>query len=113
MMKDFIVHQDCQNLLEQKMKELLEVCQLYNLPMFATVAIKNDNGITEYKNIVYGSKSHNIDLYDDHIVKHMLIANGGWDVTLKRDTIIFNANDFLQNNDKESGADSICSTKSQ
>lgn len=61
---------------EARLKSLLEVCQIYHLPMFAAVAIKNTDNETEYSNIIYNGGSHNVSLKDDKIKKHMLVANG-------------------------------------
>lgn len=56
---------------------LLEVCQIYNIPMFASVAVENGAEKTEYENIVYGGRAHEVYLKDDHIQRHILVANGG------------------------------------
>lgn len=62
--------------LSEAMDNLLEVCQIYQLPMFCTVAVANDDNDTEYRNITYNSKSHVINLKNDNIRKHILISNG-------------------------------------
>ena len=60
----------------KKIDELLELCQYRNAPMFVTVAMDDDGNATTYHNRMYSAKAHNIKLSDDHIAKHMLIANG-------------------------------------
>lgn len=62
--------------IDSKLKELLELCQIYKVPMFASVAVKNDETGTEYKNITYGTSSNFIQLTDDQIKRHILVANG-------------------------------------
>lgn len=73
--------------LEKKFRELLEICQINRTPFFATCAISNDDQQTKYMSVVYSAQSHSILLTDDRIRKHMLIANGGFDVVPKREVI--------------------------
>lgn len=61
---------------EKILKGLLEVCQIYHTPMFATIVVDNSDSETIYNNIVYSAQSHQERLYDDKILKHMLVANG-------------------------------------
>lgn len=60
----------------QKIDELLELCQYRNVPMFVSVAVEDDGKTTTYHNRMHSAKAHNINLTDDQIAKHMLIANG-------------------------------------
>lgn len=61
---------------EKVLKGILEVCQIYHTPMFASIITENtDKGIV-YDNIVYSAQSHQIRLTDDKIRRHMLVANG-------------------------------------
>ncbi len=60
----------------QKVDELLELCQYRNAPMFVSVAMEDDGKTTLYHNRMHSAKAHNINLTDDQIVKHMLIADG-------------------------------------
>lgn len=62
--------------IEEKIKELLELCQINRIPMFLSVALQNDKNGTKYKNIMYSAKVHDIRLTDDQIEKHILISNG-------------------------------------
>lgn len=75
-MNNFTVCNEGISKIENKLKELLELCQVYKTPMFATVAIKNDENETQYNNITFGTSSNYIRLTDDQIKKHILIANG-------------------------------------
>ena len=76
MVKEFELTASQQKEIETQLKNLLELCQIHQVPMFACAAIKNKEGETLYNNIVYGGKSHNMEMYDDQIQKHILIANG-------------------------------------
>lgn len=62
--------------INKKLNELLELCQIYKIPMFASVALENDMSHTKYKNIMFGGVVHGINLKEDHIQNHILIANG-------------------------------------
>ena len=41
--------------IEEKIKELLELCQINRIPMFLSVALQNDKNGTKYKNIITGA----------------------------------------------------------
>lgn len=76
-----------------RMENVLEACQMYRIPCFLSAAVKNENGKTEYKNILYGSKSNNIRLYEDQIESHVLISNGFVAVP-KRETLLLDVEDI-------------------
>lgn len=57
-------------------RALLEFCQIHRLPMFASIAVANDENGTEYMSNIYTAQSHGRVLYDDVIRKHLLITNG-------------------------------------
>lgn len=61
---------------KEKIGEVLELCQLYQIPMFVTIAEKNDSDGTEYYSRMYSAKAHGILLTEDKIERHVLIANG-------------------------------------
>lgn len=75
--------------LDKKMRELLELCQINHVPFFAACAIANSEEETKYLNIVYSAQSHSMKLTDDRIRKHMLVANGEFDVVPKREVSDF------------------------
>lgn len=75
--------------LDAKLRELLSVCQIYRVPMFASCAVANNESATEYMNIIYSAQSHAMTLHDDRIRDYMLIANGSHDVVLKRENVTF------------------------
>lgn len=74
---------------ERSLQNLLDVCRIYQLPMFASVAIGNSKTKTEYLNTIYGSVSHDRFLADDHIKKHALIADN-FEAVPKRDVVSAN-----------------------
>lgn len=60
---------------EAALLKLKETCQMLNVPMFATVAVENNDEKTIYNSIVNGAGSHDMKLTNDQIRKHILIAN--------------------------------------
>ena len=83
--------------IDKKLKELLGLCQIARIPMFASCAIASDHESTEYLNIVYSAQSHAMRLHDDRIRKHMLIASGSFDAVPKRETVTFDPFGVLNN----------------
>ncbi len=81
--------------INDKLDEILELSQIYKLPMYASVAIKNSEEGTEYTSVVYNPSSHQIGLKDDRIRKHMLIANG-FEVVPPREKVSIDMNDFMK-----------------
>lgn len=75
-MKTYDLNEEQRRVVEEKLRALLEICQIHEIPMFATVAVKNTENETEYNNIVYGAKANKISLADDQIRHHILIATG-------------------------------------
>lgn len=74
------------DIVASKLKELLDVCRVYQCPMFASVAVSNSKEKTEYMNTIYGSASHDRILANDHIKKHSLIADD-FEAVPKRDVV--------------------------
>ncbi len=83
--------------LDKKLNEVLELCQIYHIPFFASVAVKNSDQETEYNNIVYSAQSHAIRLHDDRIRKYMLIANGNFEVVPGREVVPFDPFGVIKN----------------
>lgn len=75
MISEFSLNENERELLEEKMKELLRVCQILKIPMFACAAIENNKEGTVYNNITYGGLAHNVYLTDDQIQRHILVSN--------------------------------------
>lgn len=75
-------------IVDKKLKELLEICQIHQIPMFATVAVENDDNHTVYDNITYSYPARNMELSDDQIIGHILISNGFHAVPPREDVTI-------------------------
>ena len=90
LMKNFNLSKDEKEDIVKKMTELLELCQIYHCPMFATVAVSNNQIKTEYENICFGSNANQISLTDDQIRQHILIAGSDFVAVPKRDSVEMN-----------------------
>lgn len=73
---------------EERLKSLLEICQIHHIPMFASVAIENSEEGTVYNNIVYSGQAHKINLKEDYIRKCILVADG-FEAVPARDSVSF------------------------
>lgn len=91
---EFTLTEEQKYIVEMHLKALLKVCQQYQIPMFAAIAVENGNDGTKYNNIIYGAMAHNLYLADDHIERHALVANG-FRVVPPRDEITFDMSDLL------------------
>lgn len=76
------------------LKNLLNLCRLYQLPMFATVAVSNSNDGTKYASTIYEARAHDVELKEDLVRKHMLVAKG-FEPVPKRDVISVNFAEVL------------------
>ena len=74
------------NAAKEKIEELLDICQINRIPMYVCIVTGDDGSKTEYYNNMYSAKAHSIDLADDQIARHMLIANG-FKAVSKRETL--------------------------
>lgn len=81
---------------DDALRNLLEICQINNLPMYACVAIDNSGDTTEYDSVVHNTTSHDVVLKNDRIKKHMLIADG-FDAVPPRNVMTLNMGNILQN----------------
>lgn len=68
---------------EDQKKEILEIieqlqlaCQQYRVPMFVSIVTGEVNGQTFYQNRMFSAMGHGINLSDDQIRKHILVADG-------------------------------------
>ena len=84
-----------ENQIEPLIRQLSAICLLQSLPMFVSVAIRDDGETTEYRNQMNGSASQGIRLADDQIVKHVNVANG-FDTMPPRTASSFDAFDELE-----------------
>lgn len=96
----FELTRDAKKEIDNKLEELLELCRIHRVPMFASIVTGNSEEGTVYNNITYNSPSHGIELKDDQIRKHILVSNG-FDVVPHRETITIDPNDFLTEDDEE------------
>ena len=75
------------------MTEVLQICQINNLPVFMSVATENSSEGTVYKNMVFSGTANYINLANDRIRKHMLVAND-YEVVPAREVAVFDVGDF-------------------
>ena len=93
-MSDYKLSQEQKDSINDSIRNLLHLCQIYNVPMFTTVAVSNDVNNTEYINCVYGAGANGILLTNDRIRKHILVESG-FEVTPKREVHNINFGDIL------------------
>ena len=65
-----------EDFVEEKILELVRLCNQHKLPFFMTVAVANDDNHTEYKSNMYASATNDIMLSEDHFPKHVNVLNG-------------------------------------
>lgn len=85
---NYTLSKDAINEIDTKLRDLLEVCQIYHAPMFASVAIENSDEGTKYNNVTYSAQAHQISLKDDHIRKCILVADG-FEAVPEREAVSF------------------------
>ena len=62
--------------IEEKVTELIQLCNRERLPMFLAIAVKNDEEGTEYVKEMFSSASNNIYLKEDYIPRFINVTNG-------------------------------------
>ena len=60
----------------KKVQELLRECNKEQIPVFISVAVKNDDEGTEYRNDMFASATNNIFLKDDFFPNFVNVTNG-------------------------------------
>lgn len=60
----------------KRVQELLRLCNKEQMPIFISVAVKNDEEGTEYKNEMYASATNNVFLTDDLFPNFVNVTNG-------------------------------------
>lgn len=80
--------------IDDKLEELLELCRIHRVPMFASIVIGNSEKGTKYNNVTYNAPSHGITLTDDQIRRHILVSNK-FDVVPPRETLVIDPSEFL------------------
>lgn len=101
-MREYKIPDNALSSIEAKMAELLKLCQINRVPMFASIAVENkEDGLeTEYERWVYSAKAYHIELNDDQIERHVLVANG-FIPSPPRENIEMDMSDYLINDDTE------------
>lgn len=94
------INEDVEKKLNAALDEVLSICQVNNFPVFISAAVANDKDRTEYKNLIYSSTAHFINLKDDKIRKYMLIANG-FEAVPPREVVSFDLDDLEDLEDLE------------
>ena len=65
-----------ETLVAKKIQELLRICNKEQMPIFISVAVKNDESGTEYKNDMFASATNDIFLKDDYFPNFVNVTNG-------------------------------------
>lgn len=74
--------------------KLRAACNRNKIPMFLSLAVKNDKNGTVYKNEMVSADSLGYKLQDDHLVRFVDILNG-FDAVPKRENMeVFHADDL-------------------
>ena len=85
---------DYEERLKPILKELNRLCVISGIPYFASFCVKEKDGKTSYKNVLYSTNSISAVLSDDQICKHINVANG-FDTVLRQPEIDYSAFDDL------------------
>lgn len=62
--------------LMEKIQEILRICNKEQLPIFISVAVKNDENKTKYVNEMFPSATNDIFLKDDYFPNFVNVING-------------------------------------
>lgn len=62
--------------IEPLINELMKKCTIYNIPMFVTCCVSNNDKGSEYKNQAVTPDTHGLNLADDNIQKHIGLLLG-------------------------------------
>lgn len=92
--------------LEEKLKDLLEFAQIHRLPCFVSFVTGNTEKGTTYRNLVYSAQTSQIQLTDDQIRKHLLIASG-FEAVPPRESLDLDMGELLDKAEKGDGHDSL------
>ena len=65
------------------LKELNRMCVICGIPYFAAFCVKDMDGKTSYRNVLYSASNMSTVLSDDQLCKHINVANG-FDTVLQR-----------------------------
>ena len=82
-----------------KIEDFIEECRSEKIPFFITACVKNDENGSTYLSDASATGSQNIELKDDHIIKHISVLNGFDTVPHRRNIEMI----FEEDNQKERG----------
>lgn len=91
--------EDYEKKIKPLLKDLNRLCVISGIPYFAAFGVKEQDGQTTYKNVVYSANSLNTKLSDDQISKHINVANG-FDTVLHQPEIDFSMFDAMDDLDE-------------
>lgn len=94
-MKTFELSKETIEKIDTKLFELEELCRIHNVPFFASVAIRNTEDNTEYRNVINSATANYIPVKRDQIRHHELIASG-FVAMPRRDKLEFNSTDLVK-----------------
>ena len=82
-----------------KIEDFIEECRSEKIPFFITACVKNDENGSIYLSDASATGSQDIELKDDHIIKHISVLNGFDTVPYRRNIEMI----FEEDNQKERG----------
>ena len=94
-MRPFILSDEVIEMIDTKLFELEELCKIYNVPFFVSVAVRNTEEGTEYRNVINSATANHIPVKRDQIRQHELIA-AGFVAMPRRDKLEFNSSDLIR-----------------
>ena len=62
--------------IEPLINEIVKLCTIYNIPMYISCCVANDEEYTEYKNNCVSAETRDLNLADDNIQKYLCIQLG-------------------------------------
>ena len=82
------------------LKELNRMCVICGIPYFAAFCVKDMDGKTSYRNVLYSASNMSTVLSDDQLCKHINVANG-FDTVLHQLELDFSVFDDLDDPELE------------
>lgn len=82
------------------LKELNRMCVICGIPYFAAFCVKDMDGKTSYRNVLYSASNMSTVLSDDQLCKHINVANG-FDTVLHQPELDFSVFDDLDDPELE------------
>ena len=75
-MTEYKVPEETAKIIDEKIKDLLELCVKSRVPIFITRLDSNSEEETKYKSQVYNAVTANLELKDDYFHRFVNILNG-------------------------------------